>query len=106
LQQMQQTIISRRAFLAASAAGVATVVLGPSVVAAATRQPGKLPAGVPREMAVYKDPSCGCCTEWVKHVEAHGFKASVHDTADMNSVKASLGVPAALRSCHTVKVGN
>jgi hypothetical protein len=56
-------------------------------------------------MTIYKDPNCGCCTEWVKHVQAAGFVATVRDTADMDTVKASMGVPATLKSCHTAKVG-
>ena len=30
----------------------------------------------------------------------------VHDRRDMNPVKAELGVPRRLQSCHTAKVGN
>jgi hypothetical protein len=24
-------------------------------------------------MTVYKDPNCGCCEEWVKHINQAGF---------------------------------
>jgi hypothetical protein len=57
-------------------------------------------------MTVYKDPNCGCCTEWVSHVRKAGFVVTVRDTADMSSVKASFGVPSALESCHTARVGS
>ena len=30
-------------------------------------------------MTVYKTPTCGCCREWVKHVEKAGFKVTVRD---------------------------
>lgn len=56
-------------------------------------------------MLVHKDPSCGCCGAWVQHVEASGFRARVVETAAMEAVKARLGVPAALGSCHTAEVG-
>lgn len=53
------------------------------------------------KMTVYKDPSCGCCAIWVTHLEKAGFSATVSEAADMAAVKNQLGVPAALRSCHT-----
>ena len=39
-------------------------------------------------------------------MKAAGFSATVHDTADMASVKSSMGVPSGLESCHTARVGN
>lgn len=50
---------------------------------------------------VYKDPSCGCCTAWVQHLTAEGFTATVDERADMAAIKAKLGVPDDLTSCHT-----
>jgi hypothetical protein len=38
-------------------------------------------------------------------VKQAGFAVTVRDIADMASVKASFGVPDALGSCHTAKVG-
>jgi len=57
-------------------------------------------------MTVYKSPSCGCCAKWVEHAEKHGFEVKVVPTADMMALKAKLGVPDAVMSCHTTKVGN
>ena len=59
----------------------------------------------PTTITVYKDPSCGCCTKWVSHLQANGFAPEVHDRSDMNALKDSLGVPPALRSCHTAVAG-
>ena len=56
-------------------------------------------------LTVYKDPSCGCCTKWVEHLRAAGLRPVVHDRSDMDALKDSLGVPAALRSCHTAVAG-
>lgn len=56
-------------------------------------------------IVVTKDPSCGCCGNWVEHVRASGFRAEVIDSAQMGRVKARLGVPQALASCHTAEVG-
>jgi hypothetical protein len=62
------------------------------------------PASIP-EVQVYKDPNCGCCTAWVAHLRGAGFRVAVHDTADMDGVKANFGIPASLHSCHTARVG-
>ena len=53
---------------------------------------------------VYKDPTCGCCANWVGHLQKNGFAAHSEDVADINAVKAKYNVPAALRSCHTAVV--
>jgi hypothetical protein len=53
---------------------------------------------------VYKSPTCGCCANWVKHLQQHGFTTRVTDTNDMASIKAQRGVPARAQSCHTAVV--
>ena len=45
-------------------------------------------------MTVYKDPNCGCCEEWVKHINQAGFPPKVINSTDVTSVKTRLGVPA------------
>ena len=55
-------------------------------------------------MRVHKDPYCGCCNDWIDHVSAAGFTVEAVDTPDMTAVKARLGVPATLASCHTAEV--
>ncbi|MFC3693219.1 DUF411 domain-containing protein [Chenggangzhangella methanolivorans] len=65
-----------------------------------------LPGGVRAApaMTVHKDPSCGCCGAWVDHVRAAGYETRVVETAAINAVKAKLGVPPGLRSCHTAEI--
>ena len=57
------------------------------------------------EVVVYKSPTCGCCKEWVKHLQANGFSVKAHDVPDIMPYKTANGVPATLGSCHTAKVG-
>ncbi|HEY7636426.1 MAG TPA: DUF411 domain-containing protein [Gemmatimonadales bacterium] len=57
----------------------------------------------PITLTVFKSPTCGCCSKWVDHVKAFGFAVRVHDEEDMDPIKDRLGVPAALRSCHTAQ---
>jgi hypothetical protein len=52
---------------------------------------------------VWKSPSCGCCREWVAHMEANGFAVKVHDTGN-TAMRGRLGIPMALGSCHTARV--
>jgi hypothetical protein len=58
-----------------------------------------------RAVAVYKTPTCGCCSLWVKHLEQHGFTTKVTDMASLEDVKAANHVPPQARSCHTAVVG-
>ncbi|MFL5580662.1 MAG: DUF411 domain-containing protein [Gemmatimonadaceae bacterium] len=55
-------------------------------------------------MTVYKSPTCGCCKNWVEHVQAAGFKVTVRDTADVTPIKQQYGVADSLHSCHTAIV--
>lgn len=59
--------------------------------------------GLPN-VAVSKDPACGCCGGWVDHLKAAGYAVQVHDTADLDGVKRRLGVPVHLAACHTAEV--
>ncbi len=53
---------------------------------------------------VWKDPQCGCCHDWISHMQESGFTVTAHDTGN-NAVRAKLGLPQELGSCHTALVG-
>ena len=53
---------------------------------------------------VWKDPSCGCCEDWVLHLKKSGFAVRVNDSGN-EAARKRLGIPAALGSCHTATVG-
>ncbi|HVH08449.1 MAG TPA: DUF411 domain-containing protein, partial [Gemmatimonadales bacterium] len=55
-------------------------------------------------ITVYKNPSCACCKKWVQHLEAAGFRVTVHDTSDLAAIRARAGVPRKLSACHTAFV--
>ena len=57
------------------------------------------------KMVVTKDPNCGCCAGWVKHLQAAGFSIEVLESSEVNRLKIRLGVPEALASCHTAEIG-
>lgn len=50
---------------------------------------------------VYKSASCGCCTEWVKHLEQNGFIVKAKNVANPSDYREKLGIPNELGSCHT-----
>ncbi|MCU7849491.1 MAG: DUF411 domain-containing protein [Candidatus Thiodiazotropha sp. (ex Lucinoma kastoroae)] len=58
------------------------------------------------DIVVYKSPTCGCCSAWIKHLQKNGFSVEMHDRKNMQLVKNSLGVPNHLQSCHTALVGD
>ncbi len=58
----------------------------------------------PMAVEVWKDPECGCCKDWVSHMEAAGFKVKVNDTGN-NAARARLGIDKKHGSCHTALVG-
>ena len=59
----------------------------------------------PDEVVMYKDPNCGCCGKWAEHMRSAGFAVKEVASPRMDLVKQEAGVPEALGSCHTAKVG-
>jgi hypothetical protein len=57
------------------------------------------------EIKVTKGPDCSCCDGWAKHLRSSGFAVSVVESTEMNRLKAKLGVPRDLQTCHTAEVG-
>ncbi|MCL9773234.1 DUF411 domain-containing protein [Vibrio methylphosphonaticus] len=53
----------------------------------------------------YKSPYCGCCKEWVTHMEEAGFDVTVEDHKNMTPIKQQLGITPELASCHTAVIG-
>lgn len=83
--------LTRRAVMAAVGAGWAAATF----------------AATPRQAIaaeVWKDANCGCCKDWVAHLEANGFKVKVNDGGN-EAARAKLGVPAQYGSCHTALIG-
>lgn len=76
------------------------IVSGTAALATRVRAEPALPP-----MIVFHDPTCGCCHKWVEHLKANGFAVTLNDAPSMKTVKARLGVPAELASCHTGEIG-
>lgn len=80
---------------------LAVVAVIPGVSPHAQQRAAAAPA-----MHVYKTPTCGCCSKWVDHMRQAGFTVTVDDLSndDLQKLKAKLGVPPAVHSCHTGRV--
>ncbi len=101
---------ARRRLLAGAAAwaGVAALASTVTAVRAATGTAHASTATPPARggplVEVWKDPNCGCCGDWVKHLEANGLRVKIHDTGN-SAMRTRLGVAAKYGSCHTGFVG-
>lgn len=58
----------------------------------------------PIAIEVWKSPTCGCCKDWIAHLEANGFRARVRDDGNTD-IRKRLGVDIRYGSCHTARVG-
>lgn len=54
---------------------------------------------------VWKSPTCGCCKDWVKHMESNGFSVKVNEVPNTAGMRARLGMAEKFGSCHTATVG-
>lgn len=82
------------------------LVTGGTVIALAVAPASAFPAaGSSRPtVEVWKDPNCGCCREWIAHLEREGFAVVAHDTGNA-AARRRLGMPNRYGSCHTATVG-
>jgi hypothetical protein len=55
-------------------------------------------------MVVHKDPNCGCCKNWVRHLTEANFAVTIQETSNLAAVRARLGVPSDLTACHTAEI--
>jgi len=81
---------TRRACLA----GIALLALAPLSMTA---------YAAPATLQVWKDPNCGCCKDWIAHLEKNGFATTVIDQGN-NAARARLGMPQKFGSCHTALI--
>ncbi|MEZ5740103.1 MAG: DUF411 domain-containing protein [Burkholderiaceae bacterium] len=78
--------------------------MGLLVLSSLVGHPMLAAAAMPR-VEVWKSPTCGCCNDWISHLEANGFSVRVHDTGN-NSMRNLLKMPAKFGSCHTARVAD
>jgi len=64
--------------------------------------PGRA-AAEPKPIKVWKSPTCGCCNDWIRHLQANGFSVTSYDEGNSGARKR-LGMPVRFGSCHTAEV--
>ena len=89
---------SRNSWIGIAAGAAVVLIAGTAFAGLSTKDAGAL------EVTVYKSPTCGCCTKWIAHLEANGFKVDAHDVADLTQIKLEHGVRRELTACHTALV--
>lgn len=54
------------------------------------------------DMAMHRDPGCGCCEKWAAQVrQQFGRKVRIIDDPNRAALQRRVGVPSNLSSCHT-----
>lgn len=84
---------------------LAAALLGAGLVIAVAR--AQQAAAAPVQVSVYKTATCGCCSIWVEHLRANGFRVEAQDVPSnrLTAIAREAGVTPELGSCHTAKVG-
>lgn len=92
--------VSRRRWLARAALVLGATILAPHdrLLAAPAPRRGHRDA---RRMLVHKRVGCRCCDGWVKHLRDAGYDVTATADPHLDVYKDAMGVPKALRSCHT-----
>jgi len=62
-------------------------------------------AEIAKEMVVYKNPYCGCCTNWIAQMKDQGFNIKTVVKDNFDDLKRKNGISQANSSCHTAFVG-
>lgn len=60
-------------------------------------------AATPTRVEVWKSPTCGCCHDWIAHLQSNGFSVTTHDDGNTDA-RMRLGMPVRYGSCHTAVV--
>jgi len=87
---------TRRHWLAAASSLTALAALGLVGIPAAAQRKQPL-------VEVWKSPTCGCCNDWMVHLQKNGFATKGYDEGN-TAKRRELGMPVALGSCHTAVV--
>ena len=52
---------------------------------------------------VWKSPTCGCCNDWITHLEENGFSVTSYNEGGTEAMER-LGMPFKFGSCHTAEI--
>ncbi|WP_341937555.1 DUF411 domain-containing protein [Marinimicrobium sp. C2-29] len=87
--------------LALSACGEQSVEQETASQSADTSQSAEAREPQAQTLTVYKSPTCGCCEDWIVHLEEKGFQTTAEHPDDMRTKKTELNIAPQYGSCHT-----
>lgn len=101
--------MNRKLFVAAAAAVVTVAAIGAATLTIAeTENISKLSVetSVPadKQMAIWRDPSCGCCDAYADYLEEHGYHVTRIDDPDFDKRSIEAGLPEQGLGCHLAEV--
>lgn len=82
--------------------GRRALIVGALAIGLPQRAGARFGEPAPR-VEVWKSPTCGCCQDWIAHMQANGFRVKTHDTGN-TAARARLKVAERYGSCHTAVV--
>lgn len=59
-------------------------------------------------LEVFKSPNCGCCVDWIAHLEEEGFTVSFRNVSldSLDAIRQRAGVPDTLQGCHSALIAD
>ena len=54
---------------------------------------------------VWKDPTCGCCKDWIALLRNAGYSVTANDSGNL-AARAKAGIAPRYGSCHTALIGD
>ena len=58
------------------------------------------------KVTIYKEPTCGCCVNYIGYLQDQGYRVETIEIQDMSSIKNKYGIPRSMESCHTMVIGD
>ena len=104
ITQRFRITMTRRQWMGLAVSGVSLGALA-WITRPSASGPGTVSGAGDTPLLMYASSGCACCHKWVSHLESNGFRVTTTFLPDVAQKKDALGVPAALRSCHTAEVG-
>lgn len=92
---MHKRPLTRRNLLVASVSGLALATVSTTSLRALAQ------TGAATPIDVYKDPTCGCCANWIEQMTAINFQSTIHHPQNLGAIKLEHGFTPQLQSCHT-----
>lgn len=87
--------ITRRKMLGSTLTGFIVATISGTSLRAVAQNSGATP------LDVYKDPTCGCCANWIDQMTERNFQSTIHHPRNLAAIKLEHGFVPELQSCHT-----